>query len=140
LLLLPEKIQSAPLPLVCWYAKSTFVEFRATTPMLGQAAQSDPPIDWSPSMKEEKRSTIPEDGHLLDSQPNGPLYTVSQVSVILQLPETWIYERTRKHAIPHRKLGKYVRFTDSDLSAIIQMCSRGPETGSSIGIKEQLNA
>lgn len=61
-------------------------------------------------MNEEKRSTISEDGHLLDSQPNGPLYTVSQASVILQLPETWIYERTRKHAIPHRKLGKVYRF------------------------------
>ena len=55
------------------------------------------------------------------------LYTVSQAAVFFHMSETWIYERTRKHAIPHRKLGKYVRFTDSDLSAIIQMCSRGPE-------------
>ena len=55
-------------------------------------------------------------------------------------PRAWIYERTRKNTIPHRKLGKHIRFTDSDLSAIIRMCSRGPETETGTDIKEQLNA
>ena len=57
--------------------------------------------------------------------PSGRLYTVPQAAAVLHLSQTWIYERTRKHAIPHRKLGKYIRFTDSDLSKIIQMGSRG---------------
>jgi len=59
-------------------------------------------------------------------QPSDRLYTISQVAEILHLPCTWIYERTRKSVIPHRKLGKYIRFTDSDLWAIKRMCSRGP--------------
>jgi excisionase family DNA binding protein len=56
---------------------------------------------------------------------NGCLYTVSQAAHILHLPTTWLYERTRREAIPHHKLGKYIRFTDSDLAAIIETCSRG---------------
>ncbi|PYV41275.1 MAG: hypothetical protein DMG06_17630 [Acidobacteria bacterium] len=56
---------------------------------------------------------------------NGSLYTVSQAAHILHLPTTWLYERTRREAIPHHKLGKYIRFTDSDLAAIIETCSRG---------------
>lgn len=91
-------------------------------------------------MNEEKRGTIPHNGHLLESQLNGPLYTVSQAAAILQVAEVWIYERTRKKTIPHRKLGKHIRFTDSDLSAVIRMCSRGPETETGTGIKEELNA
>jgi len=55
----------------------------------------------------------------------GCLYTVSQAAHILHLPTTWLYERTRREAIPHHKLGKYIRFTDSDLAAIIETCSRG---------------
>jgi excisionase family DNA binding protein len=57
---------------------------------------------------------------------NDRLYTISQAADSLQLPVTWLYERTRKAAIPHRKMGKYVRFTEADLSAIKEMCSRGP--------------
>ena len=66
---------------------------------------------------------------------NGRLYTVSQAAAILHLAEAWIYERTRKKAIPHRKLGKHIRFTDSDLSAIVQMGFRGPgeEKGADLG-------
>ncbi len=91
-------------------------------------------------MNEETRGTIPDSGHLVESQPSGPLYTVPQAAAILQVAEIWIYERTRKRTIPHRKLGKHIRFTDSDLSAIIRMCSRGPEAETATGIKEQHNA
>ena len=59
-------------------------------------------------------------------------------ATILQLAEAWIYERTRKKAIPHRKLGKHIRFTDSDLSAIVQMGFRGPNEETDF--EEQLNA
>ena len=64
----------------------------------------------------------------VEDPPNGRLYTVSQAAKILGLPITWIYERTRKDAIPYRKLGKYIRFTISDLDAILAACSRGPRT------------
>lgn len=70
--------------------------------------------------------------------PNGRLYTVSQAADFLHMSQTWVYERTRKHAIPHRKLGKYIRFTDSDLSEIIQMCSRGQRKEAEEGSNEEL--
>ncbi len=71
-------------------------------------------------------------------QPNGRLYTVSQAADYLHMSQTWIYERTRKDAIPYRKLGKYIRFTDSDLSEIIQMCSRGQRKEAEEGSNEEL--
>jgi len=37
----------------------------------------------------------------------------------------WIYERTRRKAIPHRKLGKFVRFTEEDLRAIVEAAAKG---------------
>jgi excisionase family DNA binding protein len=55
------------------------------------------------------------------------MYSIAEAARRLNLPSTWLYQRTRKHSIPHHKLGKYIRFTDSDLSAILEMCSRGPE-------------
>ncbi|MCI0624795.1 MAG: helix-turn-helix domain-containing protein [Acidobacteria bacterium] len=60
------------------------------------------------------------------------LYSVAQASKILGLPTTWIYERTRKDAIPFHKLGKYIRFTPSDLAAILAKCSRGPKNDAAI--------
>jgi hypothetical protein len=37
-------------------------------------------------------------------------------------------------------LGKHIRFTDSDLSAIVQMGFRGPKEEIGIEFEEQLNA
>jgi excisionase family DNA binding protein len=48
------------------------------------------------------------------------LYTVEEAAERLGLKPSWLYERTRRKAIPHRKLGKYVRFSEADLSAIIE--------------------
>jgi excisionase family DNA binding protein len=47
------------------------------------------------------------------------LYTVQEAAARLGLPATWLYERTRKDAIPCRRFGKYVRFTEGDLQVII---------------------
>jgi excisionase family DNA binding protein len=57
---------------------------------------------------------------------NGRFYTISQMAELLNLSSNWFYERTRKDAIPFHKLGKHIRFTESDLAAILKMCSRGP--------------
>jgi|WetSurMetagenome_2_1015567.scaffolds.fasta_scaffold415612_2 excisionase family DNA binding protein len=61
------------------------------------------------------------------SSPRGRLYTVEQVSEQLGLPVTWIYERTRRDAIPHRKIGKYVRFSEEDIRQMLAMWSRGSQ-------------
>ncbi len=54
------------------------------------------------------------------------LYTVQEAADTLQLPKSWIYERTRKKAIPFHRLGKYVRFTTDDLAQII--AAKSPAT------------
>ena len=46
------------------------------------------------------------------------LWGVEQLSDFLDVPRTWIYDRTREHGpetIPHIKLGKYVRFNPESL-------------------------
>ena len=91
-------------------------------------------------MNNENSSLTRQEGQLLANDANGRLYTVSQAAAILHLAEAWIYERTRKKAIPHRKLGKHIRFTDTDLSAIVQMGFRGPNEETTAGFEEQLNA
>jgi excisionase family DNA binding protein len=54
------------------------------------------------------------------SAPKG-LHTVQGAAAKLNLPPSWLYERTRKHEIPFRRFGKYIRFTDDDLDAIIAL-------------------
>jgi len=36
-----------------------------------------------------------------------------------EFQSVWLYERTRRNAIPCRRIGKYVRFTQQDLNEII---------------------
>ncbi|MEV6777029.1 hypothetical protein [Streptomyces syringium] len=45
----------------------------------------------------------------------------------LGIPELWL--RQRISALPHRKLGKWVRFTRADLELISEMHSIHPDTG-----------
>lgn len=47
------------------------------------------------------------------------LFTVDEAAEALKLPKSWIYERTRRNAIPFHRIGKYVRFTLDDLAEII---------------------
>lgn len=61
-----------------------------------------------------------------DESRNTSMYTVTQAAQILGLSVTWIYSRTGKKAIPHHKFGKYIRFTASDIAAILSSFSRGP--------------
>lgn len=52
-------------------------------------------------------------------------YTVEEAAERLGLRPSWLYERTRRKAIPHRRLGKYVRFTEQDLQAIADASAAG---------------
>jgi excisionase family DNA binding protein len=62
------------------------------------------------------------------------LYSVPEAAARLNVAPKWVYERTRKNAIPYRRLGKYVRFSDADLAAIIDGAYIAPVGGSiSIG-------
>jgi excisionase family DNA binding protein len=60
---------------------------------------------------------------VLSSQPAviGRLFlTVEEAAQRLGVTVGSIYERTRRKTIPHRKLGKFVRFTEEDLRAIVE--------------------
>ena len=46
------------------------------------------------------------------------LMTVSEIAAILNVPVSWVYERTRRRGaerLPHLKLGKYLRFSVPDI-------------------------
>jgi len=61
-------------------------------------------------------------------QARSPLMTVDQVAGILQVKKSWIYAQTRlfgNQRLPHTRLGRYVRFTEADLNAILKKW--GPE-------------
>jgi excisionase family DNA binding protein len=51
--------------------------------------------------------------------------TVEEAAERLGVKRSWIYERTRRNTIPHRKLGKFVRFTEQDLRAIAEAAAIG---------------
>ena len=55
------------------------------------------------------------------TSPGSPvrLFTIQEAADVLRIPISWLYERTRRNAIPCRRLGKYVRFTEEDLAKII---------------------
>ena len=46
------------------------------------------------------------------------LSNVGEIAEFLQVSKSWVYERTRRHGvdrIPHFKLGKYLRFSRSEI-------------------------
>jgi excisionase family DNA binding protein len=43
------------------------------------------------------------------------LLTIEEAAALLKVSKSWLYERTRKGAILHLKLGKYLRFPAHDL-------------------------
>jgi excisionase family DNA binding protein len=45
------------------------------------------------------------------------LLTIKDAQRLLNVPRSWLYERTRKGEIPHVKLGKYIRFDREELLA-----------------------
>ena len=51
------------------------------------------------------------------------LITVEELSHVLRVPKSWIYERTRQgqEAIPMVRLGKYVRFYAEDVIKYFMM-------------------
>ena len=71
-------------------------------------------------------------GHL-----GGQLYTVIEAAKMLGLSTNWIYQRTRKDAIPFHKFGKYIRFTGSDLAEILAAFSRGPNKPTGPQVEER---
>jgi len=47
------------------------------------------------------------------------LYTIAQAAERLAVTPRWLGEQVRTTAVPHRRLGRLVRFSDDDLRAIV---------------------
>ena len=53
----------------------------------------------------------------------GRLLTVKDLAAVLNVPTSWVYERTRKggrELIPHTRVGKYVRFSEDQVQEFLQ--------------------
>ena len=51
------------------------------------------------------------------------LITAQELSKILKVPLSWIYDRTRKGStdhIPHYKVGKYLRFSEEEVVSYLK--------------------
>jgi len=46
---------------------------------------------------------------------NQNLIGINEMAKKLDVPLSWLYHRTRTNQIPHYKLGKYVRFDESEI-------------------------
>jgi len=47
-------------------------------------------------------------------------YNVLEIAAYLDVPDSWIYDRTRRNAIPMQRVGKYVRFDLAEIDAWIK--------------------
>jgi excisionase family DNA binding protein len=59
-------------------------------------------------MPEPARQPIAQDGDLL---------TAEEVAALLRVTSAWVYAETRRHRIPHIRLGRYVRYRRDALAA-----------------------
>lgn len=57
------------------------------------------------------------------------LVGITDVAALLGVPSSWIYERTATGAIPHYRVGRYVRFRISEIDQWLAQHSVGPKQG-----------
>ena len=43
------------------------------------------------------------------------LMGITEIAKKLDVPESWVYSRTRTNDIPHYKVGKYLKFDESEV-------------------------
>jgi excisionase family DNA binding protein len=58
----------------------------------------------------------------------GPLLDADGAAALLNVPASWVLAQARADAIPHVRLGRYVRFDADDLREWAQECRRGPRS------------
>jgi len=56
-----------------------------------------------------------------------PLMSVQEVALRYRVPITWVYAQVAAKAIPHAKIGKYVRFERDLLDRWFDAKRRGPK-------------
>lgn len=59
-----------------------------------------------------------------------PLLDAHAAGERLGVPHTWLLREARAGRIPHRRLGRYVRWSVEDLDWIVESMAAGPRAGS----------
>ena len=57
------------------------------------------------------------------------LYTPAEAAEILKVPESWLRKKAAARVIPCTFVGKHLRFSDHDVTAIVQAGQRRPVSG-----------
>ena len=74
------------------------------------------------------RPELPFDGEPYGyGEASDELLTIDELAAILKVPRSWIYLHTRKRskrAIPHVKIGKYLRFSEVDVRRFLSIATR----------------
>jgi excisionase family DNA binding protein len=65
-----------------------------------------------------------------EAELGGRLLTAKEVGELLQLNTSWVLDAARRNAIPHIRLGRYVRFRRIDIETWLLDQRRGPEVES----------
>lgn len=58
-----------------------------------------------------------------------PLLTADDVAALMRVTRAWVYAETRRDALPHLRLGRYVRYRRSAIEAWMVTVERGPGGG-----------
>jgi excisionase family DNA binding protein len=77
------------------------------------------------SLRSQQRGVHEETG--VSGDPLSRLLTVEEVAAMLNVPRKWVYRRVAlqpPNGIPHVKVGKYVRFRESDLRNYVERLRR----------------
>jgi excisionase family DNA binding protein len=54
------------------------------------------------------------------------LLTADDVAELMRVTRAWVYAETRRNALPHLRLGRYVRYRRSAIEEWMRTIERGP--------------
>jgi excisionase family DNA binding protein len=61
---------------------------------------------------------------------NDQLLTADEVAAFMRVTRAWVYAETRRNALPHLRLGRYVRYRHSAIEQWMVDVERGPQSRS----------
>ena len=61
-----------------------------------------------------------------DDSNGDKLLTADDVADLMRVTRAWVYAETRRNAIPHLRLGRYVRYRRGAIEAWMRTVERGP--------------
>jgi excisionase family DNA binding protein len=74
----------------------------------------------------EHHHSAPIDSSGIGEQDGALLYTPQQAAALLQVRESWLRKKAAARAIPCTFLGKHLRFSPADLTAIVAAAAQPP--------------